>query len=87
MRTRLAIAFTAEAAIAACMPYVDLHPIRAGILESPEIGEFKSVKEDIDDLQQAEATLAEETKPPSDLGAKSPDKPLQRTVTAATRRH
>lgn len=34
MRTRLAIAFTAEAAIAACMPYVDLHPIRAGIVES-----------------------------------------------------
>ena len=33
-----------EAALAACMAYVDLNPVRAGIAETPESSEYTSVK-------------------------------------------
>ena len=42
-----------ETAIAACMAYVDLNPIRAGIAATPETSDFTSVKERIEDLQAA----------------------------------
>ena len=38
-----------EMAIAACMAYVDLNPIRAGISATPETSDFTSVKERIED--------------------------------------
>jgi REP element-mobilizing transposase RayT len=36
-----------EAAIAACMAYVDLNPIRAGVAETPEDSDFTSIQERI----------------------------------------
>jgi putative transposase len=36
-----------EAAIAACMAYVDLNPIRAGVAETPEESDFTSIQERI----------------------------------------
>ncbi len=43
-----------EAAIAACMVYVDLNPIRAGLAASPEKSDFTSVQERISDLKAAD---------------------------------
>ena len=42
-----------ETAIAACMAYVDLNPIRAGLAATPETSEFTSVKERIEDRASA----------------------------------
>ena len=42
-----------ETAIAACMAYVDLNPIRAGIAATPETSDFTSVKERIEDRATA----------------------------------
>jgi REP element-mobilizing transposase RayT len=41
-----------EAAIAACMVYVDLNPIRAGLAETPEASDFTSIQERIRAWQQ-----------------------------------
>ncbi len=38
-----------ETAIAACIAYVDLNPVRAGIAATPETSDFTSVKERIED--------------------------------------
>lgn len=40
-----------EKAILACMAYVDLNPIRAGMVETPEQSEFTSITERIDELK------------------------------------
>jgi REP element-mobilizing transposase RayT len=42
-----------ETAITACMAYVDLNPIRAGIAKTPETSGFTSVKERIEDRSTA----------------------------------
>ena len=42
-----------ETAIAACMAYVDLNPVRAGIAATPETSDFTSVKERIEDRASA----------------------------------
>jgi REP element-mobilizing transposase RayT len=41
-----------EAAIAACMVYVDLNPIRAGVAATPEESDFTSIKERIEAWRQ-----------------------------------
>jgi REP element-mobilizing transposase RayT len=50
-----------EMAIAACMAYVDLNPIRAGIAESPETSLFTSVGERIKDRQAVKENRGAET--------------------------
>jgi hypothetical protein len=42
-----------ETAIAACLAYVDLNPIRAGIAKTPETSDFTSAQERIEDRQLA----------------------------------
>jgi len=46
-----------EAAIAACMVYVDLNPVRAGLAATPEDSNFTSIQERIRAWQQEEKTL------------------------------
>ena len=43
-----------EEAIAACMVYVDLHPVRAGIADSPENSNFTSVQARMSDAKSAD---------------------------------
>ena len=43
-----------ETAIAACMAYVDLNPMRAGMTKSLESSDFTSVQERIEDRQSAQ---------------------------------
>ncbi len=47
-----------EAAIAACMVYVDLNPIRAGVAESPEESDFTSIQERIRAWQREMRTVS-----------------------------
>jgi REP element-mobilizing transposase RayT len=47
-----------EAAIAACMVYVDLNPIRAGLAETPEGSDFTSIQERIRAWQKETMTTA-----------------------------
>jgi putative transposase len=47
-----------EAAIAACMVYVDLNPIRAGLAATPEESEFTSIQERIRGWQKKTMTTA-----------------------------
>jgi len=44
-----------ETAIAACMAYVDLNPIRAAVAQTPETSEFTSIQDRIADRQAAES--------------------------------
>ena len=51
-----------EAAIAACMAYVDLNPIRAGLAETPEASEYTSAQERIADVTTAEEVSTADAK-------------------------
>jgi hypothetical protein len=51
-----------ETAITACLAYVDLNPIRAGLAVSPETSEFTSVKERISDRQEVPTLASAETR-------------------------
>jgi hypothetical protein len=52
-----------EKALAACMAYVDLNPVRAGIAETPEQSEYTSIKERIQQYQQNHSRAVEEDSP------------------------
>ena len=51
-----------EMAIAACMSYVDLNPVRAGIADSPETSDFSSVQARIRDRHEAQACRTSEAR-------------------------
>jgi REP element-mobilizing transposase RayT len=51
-----------EAAIAACMVYVDLNPIRSGLADTPEESDFTSIQERIRAWQKETMTTASDPK-------------------------
>jgi REP element-mobilizing transposase RayT len=54
-----------ETAIAACMSYVDLNPIRAAVAQTPETSEFTSVHDRIVDRQSASGDSSVDSPPTS----------------------
>ncbi len=65
-----------EAAIAACMVYVDLNPIRAGLAETPEASDFTSIQERIRAWQRenlSSAPVSSDTEPETQSGVSGRD--------------
>jgi len=60
-----------ERALLACMAYVDLNPIRAGLSETPEASDFTSVQERMTALAPGEPSHADEPEKPSRSGPDS----------------
>jgi hypothetical protein len=78
-----------EAAIAACMVYVDLNPIRAGIVTTPEESSFTSIQERIrawkneviaKNIDDTGTTSLENTAPVPKIKGEFPDPVLEKSV-------
>ena len=54
-----------ETALAVCMAYVDLNPIRAGIAATPETSDFTSVQERMADLRTSQRVMTQAEEAPS----------------------
>jgi putative transposase len=52
-----------EIALAACMAYADLDPVRAGLAEVPEASEYTSIKERAKGLTQSQRDEEEKAAP------------------------
>ena len=78
-----------EAAIAACMVYVDLNPIRAGLAATPEESSFTSIQERIRAWQQERIATAsvpgEVPSLPLDQSTPKPENPAQISGALPTR--
>jgi putative transposase len=67
-----------EAAIATCMVYVDLNPIRAGVAATPEESNFTSIQERIRDWQKEKTnTPSNSEEIPQDIQSFSVGKEIQ----------
>ena len=56
-----------ERALAACLVYIDLNPIRAGTAETPEESEFTSIADRLAELKQVQAPDSSSTSQPAHL--------------------
>ncbi|PUB74915.1 MAG: transposase [gamma proteobacterium symbiont of Ctena orbiculata] len=52
-----------EKALAACMAYVDLNPVRAGLAETPEQSDYTSIAERTKELKQGQNPIMDDTNP------------------------
>ncbi|PVV07102.1 MAG: transposase [gamma proteobacterium symbiont of Ctena orbiculata] len=52
-----------EKALMACMAYVDLNPVRAGVAESPETSEYTSIAERTDQLKRDQKPIDDDQTP------------------------
>jgi REP element-mobilizing transposase RayT len=69
-----------ETAIAACLAYVDLNPIRAAVAQTPETSQFTSIHDRIADRQSATAT-ATDAATVADASAATPSAAVPATQT------
>jgi len=54
-----------ESALAACLAYVDLNPIRAGMADTPESSDYTSIQRRIEDLKPAAADQTTQDEAPA----------------------
>src|SRR5436305_7522937 len=73
-----------EPALAACLAYVDLNPIRAGIAETPEASRFTSVFERIQALLEAAAGDSDTAAPEVEIKGVVPSAAAPRATEPAT---
>ncbi|MBI3860928.1 MAG: hypothetical protein HY290_03440 [Planctomycetia bacterium] len=76
-----------ESALAACLAYVDLNPIRAGIAETPETSRFTSVYERIKALGHAVPDATVEANEPEHVGCRECPTTAHEAETEVTPEH
>lgn len=65
-----------DEALLACMTYVDLNPVRAGIAETPEVSDYTSIQERISPKFDARRAIEEQASAHQVFGFDLPVKPL-----------